>query len=46
MYEIHHAKPIKDGGRIYDMRNMMISTPRVHDYILPGNAHYGTGGRK
>ncbi len=45
-YEIHHAKPIKDGGRVYDMRNMMISTPRMHDYILPGNARYGTGGRK
>ncbi|MDE0705104.1 MAG: HNH endonuclease signature motif containing protein [Rhodospirillaceae bacterium] len=41
-YEIHHANPIKDGGRVYDMRNMMILTPRMHDYILPWKAHYGS----
>ena len=45
-YEIHHVKPIKDGGRVYDMRNMMVLTPRTHDHILPGNAHYGGSRRK
>ncbi len=44
-YEIHHANPIKDGGRVYDIRNMIVLTPRMHDYILPPNEHYGTGRR-
>ncbi len=45
-YEIHHAKPIKDGGRVYDMRNMMVLTPRMHDYILPREVHYGPGRKR
>ena len=45
-YEIHHATPIKDGGRVYDMRNMMVLTPRMHDYILPREAHYGPGRKR
>ena len=34
-YEIHHANPIKDGGRVYDIRNMIILTPHAHKYIIP-----------
>ena len=45
-YEIHHATPIKDGGRVYDMRNMIVLTPRMHDYILPRDAHYGPGRKR
>ena len=45
-YEIHHATPFKDGGRVYDMRNMMVLTPRMHDYILPREAHYGPGRKR
>ena len=42
-YEIHHANPLHSGGKVYDMRKMMILTPRMHDYILPPDVHYGTG---
>ena len=34
-YEIHHANPIREGGAVYDMRNMIILTPHAHKYIIP-----------
>ncbi|QVW23134.1 HNH endonuclease [Pseudomonas hormoni] len=29
-FEIHHIKAISDGGAVYDMENMRITTPRNH----------------
>jgi HNH endonuclease. len=35
-YEIHHIKPIEDGGGVYDIDNLRIVTPKLHKFI-----HYG-----
>ncbi|MEC5579650.1 S-type pyocin domain-containing protein [Klebsiella pneumoniae] len=32
-FEIHHVIPIKDGGGVYDMDNLRIVTPKLHDEI-------------
>lgn len=42
-YEIHHANPLHSGGRVYDMRNMIVLTPLGHAHILPPKVHYGIG---
>ncbi|EPH2777972.1 TPA: HNH endonuclease [Klebsiella pneumoniae] len=35
-YEIHHIKPIEEGGGVYDIDNLRIVTPKLHKFI-----HYG-----
>lgn len=35
-YVLHHIVPISEGGGVYDMDNIVIITPRVHNRI-----HYG-----
>ncbi|MGN8260831.1 S-type pyocin domain-containing protein [Pseudomonas sp. SMSB3] len=35
-FAIHHVLPISEGGGVYDMSNLRIVTPRVHNTI-----HYG-----
>ena len=32
-FQIHHVKPIKDGGAVYDIDNLRVVTPRLHDEI-------------
>ncbi|MBJ9242137.1 S-type pyocin domain-containing protein [Citrobacter braakii] len=32
-FEIHHNKPIEDGGGVYDIDNLRITTPRLHKFI-------------
>ena len=39
-YVIHHRKPIHDGGGVYDLSNIVISTPRFHLDILDRNYHF------
>lgn len=29
-YEIHHIKPLGQGGEVYDVDNMRVTTPRRH----------------
>ncbi|MDR5617893.1 HNH endonuclease signature motif containing protein [Arsenophonus sp.] len=29
-YEIHHIKPIKDGGDVYNLDNLSVLTPKKH----------------
>ncbi|HGJ5866580.1 MAG TPA: HNH endonuclease signature motif containing protein, partial [Arsenophonus nasoniae] len=29
-YEIHHIKPIKDGGEVYNLDNLSVLTPKRH----------------
>jgi hypothetical protein len=29
-YEIHHLDPIKEGGGVYNLDNLVISTPHYH----------------
>lgn len=39
-YEIHHRLPIGRRGRVYDMSNMIIVTPRRHQTILDPRVHH------
>ncbi|MEX0574169.1 HNH endonuclease signature motif containing protein, partial [Enterobacter cloacae subsp. cloacae] len=35
-YEIHHIQPISQGGKVYDVDNMGITTPKHHIKIHKG----------
>lgn len=35
-FEIQHIKPIEEGGGVYDIDNLRITTPKLHKII-----HYG-----
>jgi hypothetical protein len=39
-YELHHMKPIHDGGPVYDMSNLLINTPKYHKEVLDVGYHY------
>gem|GEM_PF-7106210 len=34
VYEIHHMTPIENGGGVYDLNNLVITSPVKHDYDL------------
>ena len=36
VYELHHVIPISDKGGVYDMNNIVVLTPRIHN-----STHYG-----
>jgi hypothetical protein len=38
-YELHHARPIHDGGSVYDLSNITIVTPRYHKEVLAPKYH-------
>jgi len=40
-YALHHLTPIQHGGGVYDMRNIVVVTPRFHRDILDRGYHYG-----
>ncbi len=42
-YILHHQKPINQGGKVYDMDNLLIVTPRYHKEILSPGYHFGYG---
>ncbi|TSE03827.1 HNH endonuclease [Aquimarina algiphila] len=42
-YQLHHKKPINQGGGVYDMDNLFIVTPRYHKEILLPAYHLGYG---
>jgi hypothetical protein len=42
-YILHHKTPINQGGRVYDMDNLYIVTPKYHKEILDPAYHYGYG---
>ncbi|WP_036773428.1 HNH endonuclease signature motif containing protein [Photorhabdus australis] len=29
-FELHHVKPVKDGGAVYDLDNLQVVTPKRH----------------
>lgn len=39
-YVLHHKKPIYDGGGVYDLDNIVIVTPRMHQEILDKAYHF------
>jgi hypothetical protein len=40
-YVLHHRKPIHDGGGVYDLDNLIIVTPKMHQEILDKKYHFG-----
>ena len=40
-YVIHHKIPIHAGGDVYNLDNMVIVTPRMHQEILDKQYHFG-----
>lgn len=43
-YIVHHTNPIGRGGRVYDMSNMLIVTPLLHQQILDPRLHFRPDG--
>ena len=39
-YELHHKKPIWDGGDVYNLDNLVIVSPRYHQEILDKDYHF------
>ncbi|MDI7277917.1 MAG: hypothetical protein QME94_18200, partial [Anaerolineae bacterium] len=39
-YLLHHAEPIHAGGLVYDLGNLRIVTPRLHQEVLAKALHY------
>ena len=44
-YILHHRDPIASGGGVYDMNNIAIVTPAIHQSILDPKFHFGGGFR-
>jgi hypothetical protein len=40
-YVLHHQTPIARGGGVYDMSNLVVLTPRMHQDILARGYHFG-----
>lgn len=39
-YILHHKNPIHDGGGVYDLDNIVITSPRMHQEILDKGFHF------
>ncbi|WP_278335822.1 RHS repeat-associated core domain-containing protein, partial [Defluviitalea phaphyphila] len=39
-YILHHKIPIHDGGGVYDLSNILIVTPKLHQEILDKKYHF------
>jgi hypothetical protein len=40
-YILHHKQPIHAGGGVYDLDNLVISSPTMHQSILDSGYHFG-----
>jgi hypothetical protein len=45
-YELHHIQPIQYNGSVYDLSNLLVSTPRFHIDILDKKFHFGKNNAK
>ncbi|WP_235907161.1 hypothetical protein [Niallia circulans] len=43
-YILHHKQPIDKGGEVYNLDNLMITSPRMHQIILDPAYHFGKKG--
>lgn len=39
-YNLHHRTPINQGGAVYAVDNILVTTPRYHKEILDPDYHY------
>ena len=42
-YILHHMNPIYNGGGVYDLNNIIIVTPLMHQSILEPKFHFNIG---
>ena len=42
-YILHHMNPIYNGGGLYDLNNIIIVTPLMHQSILDPKFHFNIG---
>lgn len=40
-YQLHHNTPIHRGGGVYNMENITVVTPRIHQVVLDPKVHFG-----
>ena len=40
-YVLHHKVPIHAGGGVYDLDNLIVVTPQMHQQILDTSYHFG-----
>jgi hypothetical protein len=40
-FQLHHRKPINQGGSVYSMDNIIVVSPKYHKYILDTAYHLG-----
>ncbi|PRT01307.1 HNH endonuclease [Bacillus wiedmannii] len=45
VYVLHHKQPIHQGGAVYDLDNLIIVSPKMHQNILDRSYHFGTKGQ-
>ncbi|PCN42175.1 colicin [Brevibacillus laterosporus] len=43
-YVLHHKQPIEKGGGVYELDNLIIVSPKVHQTILDRAYHFGKKG--
>ncbi len=43
-YILHHKQPIAKGGGVYDLDNILIVSPKMHQQILDAQYHFGKKG--
>ena len=43
-YMLHHKQPINKGGDVYNLDNIQIVSPRMHQIILDPSYHFGKKG--
>ena len=44
-YILHHKQPIDKGGEVYNLDNLMITSPKMHQNILDPTYHFGKKGQ-
>lgn len=43
-YIIHHKQPIHKGGEVYNLDNLIVTSPKMHQEILDPAYHFGEKG--
>lgn len=43
-YILHHKQPISRGGEVYNIDNLIIVSPKMHQEILNTTYHFSTKG--
>ena len=44
VYHLHHITPVHRGGEVYDLANLMVTSPLFHSQVLDAAYHFGRRG--